>query len=556
MRKHVETAHMHRRPGFLAALVAALCLTAPAAAFAGPDLTTSVSGSPNPVAAGQYVSLQIVTDNVGDQTAHDVIAKAFIPAKTMYIPGDSDCTKVGNEVRCTIGDLPAGGNTVNEVVLRLLDFSFAGYIQAFVTSHTSDADGDHSNDGSHTNITVYNHSHDHQLGGVQKKEEHVSMPAFSGIVERKLNCDPGYVAVDGGFRLDNVDQDTGTAKSVSLLASYADGDGYTFKLVNYATGQAQGKIFGVCLPKTTQGANADNSGPHHTHNVVIGAPKTVTQTVVGGQHHNVKVSCDAGPGDYVVAVAPGYGVSGAEGYLTYSMPGYDANGRPAWDFGFTATQSGDVEFSIRCLDRWLSTSAGHSHELWFSHVDKWFDVEPNHPYGTYDLDCSDEAKGIVAGWDLEDPLYMIGGDPQPKRRSFRILNDSDSTKKAHLFLLCLGDRSGTDPPPPVAPASVSKVAKSNATGARVALTLSCPARGCGGTVDLVASSTGTRAVAAAAGKVIGRATFKGGKGRLKVRVTILKKYRGAVRSGKLGSVTAVVRKHNGKVAKRQKLSLR
>lgn len=543
------------RARILATLVAALSLTAPAAALAaGPDLKTSVVASPNPVAAGQYVSLQIVTDNIGDQTAQDVVVKAFLPAKTMYIPGDSECQKVGNEIRCDAGDMPPGGNHVNEVVLRLIDFSQAGVIQAFVTAHQSTTDADNSNDGSHANITVYNHSHDHQLGGVQKKEEHISLPGLSGIVERKLNCDPGYVAVDGGFRLDNVDQGTGTARDVSVLASYADGDGWKVKLANYATGQAQGKIFGVCLPKTTQGANADSSGPHHTHNVMLGAPKTKTISVVAGQDYDVKVSCGAGPSDFVVAAAPGYGVMGAEGYLNSSWPGYDSNGRPAWDFGFTATQSGDVEFSIRCLNRWLSTSVSHAHELWFSRVDGWFDVEPNAPYGTYRLSCSDEAKGIVGGWDFDDGLFPMGSDPQPKSRDFRILNDSSSTKQAHLFLLCLGDRSGTDPPPPVAPDSVATTAV--ASGSRLAVTVSCPSGGCGGTIELRAAGTGTRAVAAAAGKVIGRTAFKGGKGRMKVRVPVAKRYRSAIASGQIRSVTAVVRKHSGKVAKRVTLSVK
>lgn len=557
MQPPVDMTPMPRRSGLLAALVAALCLTAPTAALAaGPDLKTSVSASPNPVAAGQYVSLQIVTDNVGTATANDVVAKAFLPARTMYIPGDSQCAQVGNEVHCQLGDMAAGGNAVAEVVLRLTDFSQAGWIQAFVTAHTSDVDANHANDGSHTNITVYNHSHDHH-NTVQKKEEPVSLPAFSGIVERKLECDPGYVMVDAAFRGDNVDQGTGTFRSISVLGTYAEGDGYRFKLVNYAGGQAQGKLFGTCLSKTAQGANADQSGPHHTHDVQLTAPITVTRNVVAGQHYDVKVSCGAGPNDFVVAAAPGYGVSGAEGHLNYSLPGYDANGRPAWDFGFNATQSGSVEFSIRCLNRWLTTEQGHSHQLWFSHVDKYFDVPSNAPAGgTYDLDCSDEAKGIVAGFGLEDPLYMVGHDPQPKRRSFKLLNDSGSDKQAHLLLLCVGDRTGTDPPPPVAPSSITYAAKATASGSKVSLRMACPARGCGGLVELRATSTGTRAVAAGAGKVIGRTSFKSAKGKVRVRVPIAKRFRGAIASGQISAVTAVVRKHDGKVAKRVKLSLK
>lgn len=546
-----------RRPGFSALLAATFCLfAAPSALAAGPDLKTSVSGSPNPVAAGQYVSLKIVTDNIGDATAPNVVAKAFLPAKTMYIPGDSKCKKVGNEVHCALGDMPAGGNAVSEVVLRLTDFSFAGFFQAFVTAHTSGTDANNANDGSHTNITVYNHSHDHQ-NTVQKKEEHISLPAFSGIVERKLECDPGYVMMDASFRVDNVDQGTGTAKSVSVLGTYAEGDGYRFKLVNYASGQAQGKLFGTCLSKKTQGANADNSGPHHTHDIQVGAPKTKNQAVVAGQHYNVKVSCDAGPNDFVVAVAPGYGVSGAEGYLTYSMPGYDGNGKPAWDFGFTATQSGNVEFSIRCMDRWLSTSVGHSHEQWFSNVDERFDVDPtDHAGREYQVSCSDEAKGIVGGFDLEDPLYMLGHDPRPKTRAFRVLNESNSKKKAHFNLLCVGDRTGTDPPPPVAPSGVFKTADASSTGATVPVKLTCGSAGCGGTVELRTAASGTRAVAAGS-QVIGRGVFKAnGRGTVVARVRIAKKHRSAVASGQIRTVTAVVRKHNGKVAKRATIRLK
>jgi uncharacterized repeat protein (TIGR01451 family) len=548
-----------RRPGILAALIAASCLIAvPASASAaGPDLKTSVSATPNPVAAGQYISLEIITDNIGDAPANDVVVKSFLPAKTQFVHATSGCSFAAGTVSCPVGTMAPGANSIHEVVLRLIDFSFHGTFQNFVTAHQSTTDADPSNDGSHVNVQVYNNSHDHHVT-VSKNEIAFSLQGGETIKSYKLNCpNPNDVMTDGSVRVDNVDQDTGTLKSVSVLSQHAEGDGYRFILSNYAFGQAQGHLFGTCISKTTQGANADNNGGYHTHDVQVGAPKTVTIPVVGGNHYNAKVSCDAGPGDYVAVVSPGYDVFGAEGYLNYSLPGYDANGRPAWDFGFQATQTGDVTFSIRCLNRWLTTAEGHSHLLWLSHPDKYVNVPHNAPAaGQYDIDCSDEAKGITAGFGLEDGLFMVGHDPQPKRRSFKILNDSGSDKEAHLLLLCVGDRTGTDPPPPAAPTAVSKTANVGAKGASVPVKVACPAGGCGGTIELLASPSGARAVASAA-KVIGRGVFKATEqGVVLTRISVAKKYRGAIASGKIGKVTAVVRKQNGKVAKRQTIRLK
>lgn len=547
-----------RRPGFLAALTAATCLiAAPSALAAGPDLKTTVSATPNPVAAGQYISLEIVTDNIGDAPANNVVVKSFLPAKTQFVHATSGCSFAANTVSCPAGTMAAGGNSVHEVVLRLIDFSFHGTIQNFVTAHQSGVDDDPSNDGSHVNVQVYNNSHDHHVT-VSKAEQHISLPAGSGIKSFKLDCpNAGDVMTDGSVRIDNVDQDTGTLKSVSVLSQHAEGDGYRFIVVNYAMGQAQGKLFGTCISKTTQGQNADNNGGYHTHDVQVGAPKTVTIPVVGGNHYNAKVSCDAGPNDYVAVVSPGYDVFGAEGHLNYSLPGYDANGRPAWDFGFNATQTGDVTFSIRCMNRWLTTAESHSHLLWLSHPDKYVNVPPNAPAaGQYDIDCSDEAKGITAGFGLEDGLFMVGHDPQPKRRSFKILNSSNTDKEAHLLLLCVGDRTGTDPPPPAAPTAIAKSANASSSGASVPVKLACGNTGCGGTVELRTAVTGTRATASAS-KLIGRGVFKRTeRGTVTARVRVAKKYRRAVASGQIRSVTATVRKHNGKVARRAKISLR
>jgi len=546
----------------LALLTAAVSLAlAPAALAAGPDLKSSVSASPNPVAAGQYVTLQIGVDNAGDAAATNAVVKSFMPPRTQFVGASEGCALVSGEVRCPLASLAPGGNRVYEVVIRLVDFSFNGVIQTFATAQAP-GDTDRANDGSKDNIDVYNFSHDHGVT-VSKNEKQISLPAKAGITEYTLACpNPQDVMVDGNVRVDNVDQGTGTLKSLTVLEQQAFGNGYRFKVANNATGQAQGKAFGTCISKTTQSANADFGGPLHTHDIQISEPKlSAPVDVVAGQVTAAEVSCEAGqPGQwpFVAVVAPGYAVNGAEGFLEYSRPSYDQDGKPAWSFGFRATQSGKVTFSIRCLNRWVSTAAPdqHTHELWLSRPDRSFAVGPNAPAGgTYDIDCSDEAKGIVAGWTLQDGLFPAGNDPQPKRRSFKFVNFSDASRTAAVSLLCVGDRTGTDPPAPTPPTAVAATARVARAGASVPVRVTCPAGGCGGTVELLARPSGTRATAAAA-RVLGRATFRGDEGRTTARVRILGRHRGAVASGRISRVTAVVRNPEGTVTARRAIRLR
>jgi hypothetical protein len=482
-----------------------------------------------------------------------VVLTDLLPAGTQFVQATAGCSYTAGppkKVTCPIGTMASGGNSVREIVLRLTNFSFHGTFNNPVSVTSTSTDPVSSNDSAYDVTHVYNNSHDHHLT-VSKAEQHVDFEPGQ-VRNVVLDCPkPGDIMLDGSFRIDNVDQDTGTLRSVSILQQSALGDSYEFTAVNYASGRAQAKVFGTCISKDTEEAGA----PSHSHQVRVEAPQTVTVNPSGAGHIDVKVPCNSPA--YVEPAAPGYSVTGAEGYLTYSMPGYDGGGNPAWDFGFEVTQAGQITFSIRCVRRYLGTTNGHSHELWLSHTDKYVNVPPNAPAaGQYDIDCSDEAKGIVAGYDLPFGTYMIGHDPQPKRRSFKILNETSLTQSVHLYLLCVGDRTGTDPPPPAEPEAVTPVATPAKSGATIPVSMTCPVGGCGGSVELLAAASGSRAVAAKA-RVIGRATFKSNRvGRVVAKVTIFRAYRNAVRSGKIRRVTAVVRKNNGKVATRQSIRLK
>ena len=64
------------------------------------------------------------------------------------------------------------------------------------------------------------------------------------------------------------------------------------------------------------------------------------------------------------------------------------------------------------------------------------------------------------------------------------------------------------------------------------------------------TQSGSRAVAAKA-RVLGTTTFRSNNsGIVKAKVSIAKRYRKAIRIGRIRKVTAVVRDYNGKVAKR------
>jgi uncharacterized repeat protein (TIGR01451 family) len=521
-------------------LVAVLSLAGAAPAMANSsDLSISNSGSPDPVAAGQYVSYTVSVTNHGPDSASGVTVTNPLPLRTMYIAGDSQCSQSANNVVCNLGTLPSGGNATAEIVLRLTDFGQHVPIHDVATVSSSSSDPVSSNNSATFLTHVFNNSHDHHIT-VSKAEQFIDFNAGESKTAT-LNCpNASDIMLDGSLRVDNVDQDTGTLRSVVVTEERAVGNGYEFTATNEATGRAQGHLFGTCISKTTQGGGT----PSHTHDVTTEPAQSVTIPVTAGQHYNVKVPCNSP--NFVAAAAPGYEFDGgAEGELTYSVAGFDNAGKPAWDFGFDATVSGTVTASIKCLDRYVTTVQGHTHELWLSHIDKTFVVQPNAPAGdVYNLDCSDEAKGIVAGYDLPFGVHMIGHDPQPKRRSFHLLNDTNAPLTVHLYLLCVGDRTGTDPPPPAAPKAISSTA--TVSGSSVGVGVTCPTGGCSGTITLTSRS---RTV----GTTLFRSRFPG---RSAVEIAVAKRYRGAVKSGKLKSVTAVVRNLQGKIVKKVTVKLK
>ncbi|MCW2968861.1 MAG: conserved repeat domain [Solirubrobacteraceae bacterium] len=546
---------MPRRIAFLALIVTALCFAAAPAAFAaGPDVAITNVGSPDPVAAGQYVSEQIGVKNLGGANANSVTVTDPLPTGTQFVSATYGCSYAGNLVTCPIGSMPPGGSYDIEIVLRLTNFSLSGLINNTASVTTSSSDTNHANNSAIDVMHVIDYSHDHHI---TPYEVSADWDFDAGQTQtRTLNCNAGDHMTDGSMRVDNIDQGTGNLSSLTLTEeqSVNPGTGYEFTATNFASGRAQAKLFGACMPKRTEDANSDHGVNHH-HTIPFEPIQTSAATALpgGGASTTVVVHCNSPA--FVSPAAPGYVLNGgAQADLVRSEP--DNTAGPGWAMTFISSQPGTVTTNLRCLDRFIGTTLSHTHELWLSHPDTVVTVPPNYPAGgEFVISCSDEAKGIVASFNMPTGVTLVGDEPQIKSRVFKIVNTTGVNQSVHLDLLCVGDRTGTDPPPPVVPTAIAATATPAASGATVPVAMTCPTNGCSGTVQLTGAAGGSRAVTASS-RVIGKAYFASyAKGRHVVRVPIAKAYRSAIRSGKLRTVTVLV-KTGAKAAKHRTLRLR
>lgn len=258
-------------------------------------------------------------------------------------------------------------------------------------------------------------------------------------VERQVDLDPGQtrtvtlscplagaIMTDGSARVDAVDQGTGTLASVEVRQARSSGVGsYVFTLVNHATGRAQTKVFGTCLNGRTSTAQG------HSHAISTTGPVTQAVTWPAG-FQTATLTCAPGQ----VAISPGFELTSGAALWRRSEPS-----DPAWSFGFEVTSPATANLSVRCLDKRVAQELGHTHKLKLRHRAKTVSV-PAHATRSYSVSCPDDAKGIVASYDLPAGVLLLGHDPQPKIRVFKLLNTTGSAQSATLDLTCIGDRTG------------------------------------------------------------------------------------------------------------------
>lgn len=372
-------------------------VSVPVLAYAGVSIVKTVD---RPQAApGDTVTYTLTVRNAGPATARDVVVTDTLPAGTTYAAasgtGGATCTRVGADVACDLGQVAAGTTRVVTV---------SATVDPIATAPSGAG---------------------HQLE-VTKVETHLAAPAAT-TATATATCPTGYVATDGSVRLDAVDQGAGGFADVVLLRSSATSDdtGWTGTIRNTTTGQAQAKVVVVC----TSAASTTVDG--HDHDLLVSAPVSTTTTWTAGTW-TADLACGTGQ----VAVAPGFTFTSGTGVVRTSQR--DGSG---WRFVVDVPESASAVLEVRCLSTSLDTTSGHTHDLGLVQLGDTVTVPAGQTVQAT-LTCSDQAKGIVASYDVDPGLVPLGNDPQPKTRVFRFTNPTSGPLTARIGLLCLDTRTG------------------------------------------------------------------------------------------------------------------
>jgi choice-of-anchor A domain-containing protein/uncharacterized repeat protein (TIGR01451 family) len=491
------------------------CVPSPPSAPGTSDVTITKSASSATPAGGATVTYTLTATNIGNATATGVVMRDGLPADVTFVSAQSPCTQSGAVVTCNVGSLAPGASVTRTITVTANPIAGAGA--------SSDPQATHW-------LTPY------------KAEAQVDLEA-SQQRTIALSCAGGDYLSDGQFRVDHVDQGTGTIRDVKILSARSD-SASTWKGVirNDATGRAQAKAFIVCLPKQTEA----NGG--HRHSLSVDTAVVTTSGSYGVGRSTASVTCPVG----TVPVAPGYDLSSASAELVGSE--HTSSAPRQWTFTIDATAPVTATFSARCLRTTVDPVGGHTHELVLTHVVKTVSVpgvtaaEGNE----YQVICPDDAKGVVATFDLPPGVHTFGNDPRLKARAFRLFNDTGVARSATVDLVCLHDRTGTErsgSPSPVEVVNLATVSSTStdANAANNAASATITVQPGGATV----AASGFLSVAGSKAKVVVLSSLTGkGHVRLKVGKKVVATGKVKLRAGKATVVTLKLsKKDRRKVAK-------
>lgn len=366
---------------------------------------------------GDLVTWTLVVTNHGPSAAQHVTVDDPLPSKVVFVsvaPG-SACAESSGTVHCTFASIASGASKTVTIVTRAK--------------------------GQPPSTTPAN-SHSHQLT-VAKAEQYLTLQAGETRTQELTCADNGYMS-DGSAEIMHVDQGTGSPADVVVARASTQAPGtYRFTLVNTTTGQAQVKIFGTCLPHDTEVTKS------HRHALDVGAPVPLDTGAMTVGRHTFTVPVSAGHR----AVAPGIEVTSGVARLVGSEP--VAGG---WQLTVEVLQPATATLSIRELaDRVaLGGSPVHTHPLTFQHVVTHVSVPPGE--SVQRVSCPVGFKGVVATYDLPLGVVMLGHEPQPINRDFRILNTTNGNLDVMLDLECLAIDTGESVDPVVTVTNTATVA--------------------------------------------------------------------------------------------------
>lgn len=395
----------------IALLAGLFALCAPATASAtSSDIELTKTANGTVYAPGDLITFSLRVKNDGPDDSGAKVTDP-LPAGLTFVSGDSACYESSpNVVSCNFNDLGPGESATYGFIARVNSDFFA--------SQPAPA------------------AHDHQLT-VDKVERHVDLAAGETRTET-LDCPSNLpIMTDGVYRVDSVDQGTGTLADVRVSeARSTDRGSFRYTIRNDASGRAQVKLFGVCLGDRTN----ENAG--HGHGVLVapgsGPGFVATKTFTGGGYEEASVGCPAG----TQPVAPGFRFTSGSGRVVRSEQS-SSGGVPTWVFGVYADGPATFEASIRCLRKQLDQAAGHTHDLLLREITR--DVSAGPGRSEHRVSCGDydaDAKGITAEHRFQQPLHLAGSTPEPINRDFTLYNPSGNPQPAKVGVICLRTRVG------------------------------------------------------------------------------------------------------------------
>lgn len=342
------------------------------------------------VLGGEQVTFTLTVANRGTAVAADVVLSDLLPAGLTLVSADPGCTVTGQVVRCVAGSVPAGASRSFRVVAA-------------------------------TSVLLAPSGGDDQFSA-NKVEKQLTLQADQ-VVTEQLACPAGGTLTDAAVRVDHVDQGTGTLEDVELLRLNTLADGrYEAVVANHSRGQAQAKLFGVCLPPATTGGHA----------LLVGDPVTKTATLGVGRH---TATFDCGTGR--TPVAPSLDVPHGRARIVASVPVGEGGRRIVLQVDEAGSE---VTVGVRCLAQLTGDANGTTTALRWNTISKPITVGAGQ-VATESLICGDQQKGFVAGYELDGGLVSLGNDPQPKSRVFRIHNPTGAPLSGTLYLLCIDERT-------------------------------------------------------------------------------------------------------------------
>jgi hypothetical protein len=298
-----------------------------------------------------------------------------------------------------------------------------------------------------------------------KVEDHIDI---EGDLDYTLSCNPGDIATDGMWRIDDVSQDNefdilGQWKETVAIKAAATSVGtYAFRFLPIAGGDVQAKLWVTCLE------NPAGPGGDHAHSfstklikstqAPVVAPGTASCTMGPAAGSGVVGDGSAGdcPKSQYVPIQPGFDMTGTDGY-GYVMKNWHAQTGTdvGWEWIFNVTSADNtvasdnfsVKLSYRCLKLKSAASSGpspapHAHRIIQQYKTKSVNNHTQRTFDTHQVHCGEHYKGMVGMWHVNHhELYYLGMDPRIKSRAFKFVNIGFADHAVDLKLSCFKDRT-------------------------------------------------------------------------------------------------------------------